>query len=109
MSVPVVSHSGDENLVTPWELCEAARLCPDTRIIFAHIGGYAHTQDALDAAADTPNIFLETSAMPYPEAIAAAVSRVGADRVILGSDAPGCSPAIELAKIARSGLATKGR
>jgi predicted TIM-barrel fold metal-dependent hydrolase len=68
------------------------------------MGGYFHARSAIDAATRLPNLYLETSAMPYPQLIAAAVERVGAARVIFGSDGPGCNPALELDKIRRLGF-----
>jgi predicted TIM-barrel fold metal-dependent hydrolase len=37
--------------------------------------------------------------MPYPEKIADAVRSLGAERVVFGSDGPGCHPALELHKV----------
>jgi hypothetical protein len=64
------------------------------------MGGYFHVDEALEVADRYPNVVLETSAMPYPEKIAAAVSRIGAERVIFGSDGPVSSPALERQKVA---------
>jgi uncharacterized protein len=47
---------------------------------------------------------LETSAMPYPAKILEAVERLGAARVIYGSDGPVCSPRIEVEKVRLAGL-----
>jgi len=97
--VPVMFHSGDEALVTPWELAQCAKVCPDATIVFAHSGGYAHTNDAFDVAERYSNIMLDTSAMPYPRKLQEAVRRLGPERILFASDAPGALPSIELAKI----------
>jgi len=97
--VPVMFHSGDEALVTPWELAECAKRCPDATIVFAHSGGYAHTDDALDVAEQYDNVMLDTSAMPFPWKLREAVARLGPERVLFASDAPGALPSTELAKI----------
>ena len=68
-------------------------------IILGHMGGYFHVDEAIDVAERYPNIILETSAMPYPEKIREAVERIGAERVIFGSDGPVSSPALETQKI----------
>jgi predicted TIM-barrel fold metal-dependent hydrolase len=47
---------------------------------------------------------LETSAMPYPDKIRAAIDRVGPERVVYGSDGPGCPPRLELRKVLAAGL-----
>jgi uncharacterized protein len=102
--VPVMFHSGDDPFTTPWELADAARAVPDATVVLAHIGGYGHTEDAIAVAEALPNVYLDTSAMPYPRAIGDAVRRLGAERVLFGSDAPGCPVPVELAKVRLAGL-----
>ena len=51
-----------------------------------------------------PNLYLETSAMPYPAMIREAVDGIGAERVLFASDGPGCDPSIEVEKVRRAGL-----
>jgi hypothetical protein len=100
LGVPTLFHCGDEPLSTPLSIAQAAAACPDSVIILGHMGGYFHVDEALEVADRYPNVVLETSAMPYPEKIAAAVSRIGAERVIFGSDGPVSSPALERQKVA---------
>jgi predicted TIM-barrel fold metal-dependent hydrolase len=68
------------------------------------MGGYRHVDEAIDVAERHPNIILETSAMPYPGKIREAIDRIGAHRVIFGSDGPVSSPALEREKVVRAGL-----
>lgn len=103
-NAPVLFHSGDEPLALPQELAEAARLCPETTVIFAHMGGYYHCRAAIQSAQELPNVLLDTSAMPYPEMIRQAVQTIGPERVLFGSDGPGCVPALELEKVRLAGL-----
>jgi predicted TIM-barrel fold metal-dependent hydrolase len=77
---------------------------PEATIVLGHMGAYFHGRDALAVAERRENVMLETSACPYPGLIGEAVRRVGAERVIFGSDGPGCPPAIELDKVRRAGL-----
>jgi predicted TIM-barrel fold metal-dependent hydrolase len=102
--VPVMFHSGDDPFTTPLEIADAARAVPDATVVLAHTGGYGHTEDAIAVAEMLPNVYLDTSAMPYPRAIADAVRRIGAERVLFASDAPGCPAPLELAKIRLAGL-----
>jgi uncharacterized protein len=105
LRVPVLFHSGDDGQSTPLEIAPAAAACPEATIILGHMGGYFHTADAIDVARTYPNVYLETSAMPYPWRIRDAVRAIGPDRVLFGSDGPGCQPALELDKVRRAGLA----
>jgi predicted TIM-barrel fold metal-dependent hydrolase len=104
LGVPTLFHCGDEPLSTPLSIAQAAAACPDATIILGHMGGYFHVDEALDVAERFPNIILETSAMPYPDKIRTAVARVGAERVVFGSDGPVSSPNLEKQKVVISGL-----
>jgi predicted TIM-barrel fold metal-dependent hydrolase len=104
LGVPTLFHCGDEPMSTPLSIAPAAAACPDSVIILGHMGGYFHVDEALDVAEQYPNIVLETSAMPYPDKIRAAVQRIGADRVIFGSDGPVSSPSLERQKVVIAGL-----
>lgn len=104
LGVPTLFHCGDEPMSTPLSIARAAAACPDARIILGHMGGYFHVDEALDVAEQFPNVILETSAMPYPDKIRVAVERVGADRVIFGSDGPVSSPVLERQKVVIAAL-----
>ena len=102
---PVLFHTGDEALALPEEVAEAARMCPQARVIMAHMGGYYHYEAVLQAAQELPNILLDTSAIPYPWMIRKAVETIGALRVLFASDGPGCLPALEVEKVRLAKLA----
>jgi uncharacterized protein len=104
LGVPTLFHCGDEPLTTPLSIEPAAVACPDSTIILGHMGGYFHVDEAIDVAERNPNIVLETSAMPYPAKIREAVERIGAERVVFGSDGPVSSPALEREKVLIAGL-----
>ncbi|HKN96805.1 MAG TPA: amidohydrolase family protein [Pseudonocardiaceae bacterium] len=107
LGVPTLFHCGDEPLTTPTSIAPAAAACPDSTIILGHMGGYFHVDEAIDVAERYGNIVLETSAMPYPDKIREAVARIGADRVIFGSDGPVSSPALERQKVTIAGLTSE--
>jgi predicted TIM-barrel fold metal-dependent hydrolase len=99
LGIPVLFHCGDDPYTTPQAIEAAAARVPDCAIVLGHMGGYFHADDAIAAAVRQPNLYLETSAMPYPWKIAAAVDAVGPERVLFGSDGPGCNPTLEVRKI----------
>lgn len=103
-NLPVLFHCGDDPYTTPQALALAAGLEPACVIVMGHMGGYFHVTDAIEAAVKHKNLYLETSAMPYPWLILEAIRKLGASRVIFGSDGPGCNPALELQKIVGLGL-----
>lgn len=102
--IPVLFHCGDDPYTTPQALELAARLVPECVLVLGHMGGYFHVSEAIAVAARNENVYLETSAMPYPQMICSAVEAVGAGRVLFGSDGPGANPALELKKITGLGL-----
>jgi predicted TIM-barrel fold metal-dependent hydrolase len=104
LGVPTLFHCGDEPLSTPLSIAQTAAACPDAIIILGHMGGYFHVDEALEVAERFPNIVLETSAMPYPDKIHTAVARIGAERVVFGSDGPVSSPALERQKVVIASL-----
>ncbi len=103
-NAPVLIHSGDEPLSLPQQFARLAEEAPEATIILAHMGGYHHTDDAIRVCEKYDNLLVDTSACPYPHKIKEAIERLGAQRVLFGSDGPGCNPKLELQKIMRLGL-----
>ncbi len=101
---PVLFHTGDEALALPEEVAEAARLCPKTAVIMGHMGGYYHHEAVLQYAGELPNVYVDTSAIPYPWMIRRAVKAFGPERVLFASDGPGCRPVLEVEKVRMAGL-----
>jgi uncharacterized protein len=104
---PTLFHSGDEPLSLPQQFTRLAEEAPEATIILAHMGGYHHTDDAIRVCEKYDNLLVDTSACPYPHKIKEAVERLGAHRVLFGSDGPGCNPKLELLKIRRLELSEK--
>ncbi len=99
LNVPTLFHCGDEEWTLPFQIEKLMEKVPAAKIILGHMGGYFHIKDAILVAERNPNCFLETSATPDPRLIADAIEKLGAERVIFGSDGPGCLPALEVEKI----------
>ncbi len=104
MGLPVLFHCGDENLSTPLAIEQLAKKVPSATIVLGHMGGYFHVDEAIRVAERNDQIYLETSATPHSDCILDAVRRVGAHRVLYGSDAPGAPPRLEVRKVLLSGL-----
>ena len=62
-------------------------------------GNIVYINGAIAVAERNENVWLETSGMPMHTKIAEAVRRVGAERVMYGSDAPFHHPVVEMAKV----------
>ena len=104
LGLPVLFHCGDEEMCLPLQIGEMMKQCPDTKVILAHMGGLAHYRDAISVAKKYPNIFIDTSEIPYVGMIRRVVDEIGADRVLFGTDAPFCDPLVELKKVEYAGL-----
>jgi uncharacterized protein len=104
LKVPVLFHCGDEEFTLPFQIAKLLEKVPGAQVILGHMGGYFHSDDAIAVALEHPGCYLETSACPDPRIIAKAIDKVGAHRIIFGSDGPGCLPALEVEKIKQLGL-----
>ncbi|MPM59450.1 hypothetical protein SDC9_106292 [bioreactor metagenome] len=95
--VPMFSHGGSEEMNHAYYFEELARTFPDVAIIMGHMCMPNYCTDAKMIAKRNPNIYLDTSATPYLS-VKTAVSMVGADRILMGSDWPGDSFKLSLLK-----------
>ena len=105
LGVPALFHCGDDPYTTPQTFGtrrprprRTARSCSATWV------ATSMSRKRSPSPRPTTNLYLETSAMPYPPLIRTAVERVGPRRVLFGSDGPGCNPALELDKVRQAGL-----
>jgi len=104
LGVPVLQHAwyktvdGFPDESTPSDVAELARRHPGLTIQMAHLGG-AGRRGVADIAPHK-NIVVDTSGGdPVLGEVEYAVSELGADRVIFGTDAPIRDPATALAKV----------
>jgi len=104
--LPVLLHCGHPIFTLPWSIEELAVAFPDVKVILGHMGhgNVVYINASIDIAARNPNVYLETSGMPMHTKIKEAVERVGAERVLYGSDAPFHHPAVEILRVQVSGL-----
>ena len=94
---PVIFHSIG---VVP-QLMDLARAHPRAAIVFGHMGGlwdWRAAREAIAAAAELENVYLETSGMLVIWMIEEAAKAVP-EQVLFGSDAPAMHPRAEMAKI----------
>ena len=97
LGVPVMIHTGfGVPFTLPALAIPRARQYPAMKIILAHAGESLYASEALVAATECSNIYLETS-WSQPGGIRKFITTLGAQRVMMGSDLPdNLSP--ELAK-----------
>ena len=108
--VPVLQHAWRKttgNLVGesfPADVADMARRHPQARIIMAHLNGC--NPRGIEAVASCANICIDTSGGdPESGIVELAVERLGAERVVFGSDAPIRHFGVSLAKVLGADLA----
>lgn len=104
--IPVCIHSGHPPYSLPWQVGLLAERHPDVKLMMIHMGhGHGvYIDAAIKMALRYPNIYLEMSGMPMPSKIREAYERVGADRIMFGTDTPFHHPTVEMQKVITSGL-----
>jgi predicted TIM-barrel fold metal-dependent hydrolase len=102
LGLPVSIHSG-AHYCLPWQIADLAKKFPTVPVIMDHMGWRYYVEGAINVALTTPNIYLETALVSMPGYLKLAVNKVGADRVIYGSDYPTGHPGamLEVVKAAR--------
>jgi predicted TIM-barrel fold metal-dependent hydrolase len=99
LDLPILFHCGDEIMCLPYQIDRLAEKCPETTIILAHIGGFFSGEAALDVAERRRNVLVDTSEIPLPDMVTKAMHRLGAEKVLWGTDAPCCDIGHEIKKV----------
>ncbi|MEE9568056.1 MAG: amidohydrolase family protein [Candidatus Binatia bacterium] len=103
LGIPVMVHTGmGIPFASPALVIPKAREYPSVPIILAHAGYAIYTMDAYVTATECPNVYLETS-WCTPHVIKFVIDKLGADRVMFGSDLCVNAP-VEMAKARAIGL-----
>ncbi|RKS93001.1 hypothetical protein DEU37_0397 [Microbacterium sp. AG790] len=104
--LPALIHCGHPIFSLPWSIEELIVQFPEAKIILGHMGhgNVVYIDASIAVAGRHPNVWLETSGMPMSLKIAEAVEKVGADRVMYGSDGPWHEPKVEQLKVQLAGL-----
>lgn len=89
LKIPIFIHSGNDSLSLPMQIGALADRFPDATIIMLHGGeDYKSAHDARWVAKKYDNIILDTSGALSPLFVKEAVSVLGAEKVVFGSDTP---------------------
>ena len=114
LNLPVLHHAWYKTVdkypheSDPSDIADLARRFPENTIIMAHLVA-AGIRGVLDIA-DCPNVCVDTSgAQPVAGMMEYAVAKLGADRVIFGSDACGRDFSCQLGKVLGARLGSNDR
>jgi len=115
LGLPILIHSFFRNggnlpgESSPHDVRALALACPQAKLITAHMVTEAF-EWIIAAVRDLPNVYVETGGNPpVSGAVERAVETLGADRVLLGSDAPCRSFGNGLGKVLSAGLSDGDR
>ena len=92
----------------PEDIADLARRFPEVTFQMAHLEGAGPS--GIDAVAALPNVFIDTSGgLPFTGTVEYAVERIGADRIVFGSDWSGRGYPTQLGRIYGAALAPEER
>jgi predicted TIM-barrel fold metal-dependent hydrolase len=97
--VPVYFHTATPIYALPFQLAELARVFPQVDFIMGHMAAADFWTDAVIAARQSDNIYIETSFRSGVATIQGAVAALGAGRILFGSSSPESDPDVEIGKI----------
>jgi len=88
LGVPIMIHTGfGVPFTLPSLAIPRARQYPDLTIVLAHAGESLYSGEAVVAAEECPNVYLETS-WSKPGEIRGFITKLGSGRVMMGTDLP---------------------
>jgi uncharacterized protein len=98
LGMPILAHT------TPWECEQLLPQVPECKFMIAHSGGQPWAKGdwgrTIMAAEQLPNLYLDlTSSTTDADFLEAAVARLGAQRIVFGTDTPLLDPYSQLAKV----------
>jgi uncharacterized protein len=99
--LPILINALDDAFCAPFAIEEVAKYFPEVPTIIAHMGAVWNVPEAIIVAERNPHIHLETSATLMSD-VKRAYSRLGAGRILMGSEWPGSDFDLERMKIAKA-------
>lgn len=97
----VLINALDDAFCAPLAIEEIAKGHPDVPTIIAHMGAVWNVPEAIIVAERQPHVYLETSATLMSD-VKRAYARLGADKILMGSEWPGSDFDLERMKIAKA-------
>src|SRR4051794_22911316 len=99
--LPVLINALDDSFCAPLAIEEVVRNHPNVPTIIAHMGAVWNVPEAIIVAERQPHVYLETSATLLSD-VKRAYGRLGAEKILMGSEWPGSDFDLERMKIAKA-------
>jgi predicted TIM-barrel fold metal-dependent hydrolase len=97
----ILVNALDDAFVAPLAIEEISRGFPEVPVLIAHMGAVWNVPEACLVSARNPQIYLETSATLLSD-VRVAYSRVGPEKIVLGTEFPASDFDLERLKIAKA-------
>ncbi len=97
----VICHGASDLYNAPPEFALAARAYPQIPFLEAHSGIFWSHDQAMELAAEIPNLYLETARVPLFE-VALSVRTLGPEKVVWGTDSPFVDYTFEYEKMTKA-------
>ena len=101
LSLPILINALDDAFCAPFAIEEIAKDHPSVTTIIAHMGAVWNVPEAIIVAERRENVYLETSATLMSD-VKRAYARLGAKKILMGSEWPGSDFDLERMKIAKA-------
>ncbi len=101
LGMTIIINALDDAFCAPFAIEEIAKDHPDVPTIIAHMGAVWNVPEAIIVAERRENVYLETSATLMAD-VKRAYARLGAEKILLGSEWPGSDFDLERMKIAKA-------
>lgn len=101
MGLVVLVNALDDPFCHPFAIEEISRGFPSVPVLIAHMGTVWNTMEALIVTERNPQIYLETSSTQLLE-IRTAYERVGAEKIVMGTDWPASDFELERIKLTKA-------
>jgi predicted TIM-barrel fold metal-dependent hydrolase len=98
---PILVNALDDPFCGPFAVEEISRNFPQVPVLLAHMGHVWNSMEAVIVSERNPQIYLETSSTDLIE-VKSAYARLGANKLVLGTDWPGNDFDLERAKVQRA-------
>lgn len=98
---PILVNALDDPFCGPFAVEEISRNFPRVPVLLAHMGHVWNSSEAIIVSTRNPQIYLETSSTDLIE-LKTAYAKVGADKIVMGTDWPGNDFDLERAKVLRA-------
>ncbi|MDE1851730.1 MAG: amidohydrolase family protein [Candidatus Micrarchaeota archaeon] len=106
--VPLLFHTlGDLDRTNPYNVARLGKQFKDLTFILAHFAGFSGR--AIAEVGKRDNMYVETSVISTPRVIELVTERIGADKIIFGSDSPYSDQMLEILTVKRAKISKKDK